>query len=181
MLLGATLLAAPVSAEVLTGEDPETGLRSWTWSHAGTSVQLLQLLPDQIRAFFLARGFEGEEVERIARACVFQTIFRNDGDRPVEYDLEDWSLLNRGERRPLRTRERWDAEWQTHPIDEPARIALRWALLPTVQGFEPGDYNWGMTSFGLPPGEPLDLRIVVRIAGEQITAQIPSVVCAADR
>jgi len=77
MLLGTSLFAGMVSAEITTGQDQENGLRFWTWTHDGVSVQLLQLLPDQTRAFFLGRGFGREEADRIGRSCVFQTIFRS--------------------------------------------------------------------------------------------------------
>ena len=51
-------------AGVETGQDADTGRRSWTWSDQGGSVQLLQLLPDQTRAFFLGRGFKAQEPGR---------------------------------------------------------------------------------------------------------------------
>jgi hypothetical protein len=180
LALGAGTLAGRVSAEVTLGQDPDTGLRSWTWTEQGVSVRLVQRLPDQTRAFFLARGFGSQDADRIARACVFQTIFRNDGQRPVEYDLSDWSIAHQGERLHLRTREVWDPEWASQGIDDSAQTAFRWALLPTVQRFEPGDYNWGMTSFGLPPGEQFDLSLLVSIDGKAVTAEIPSIACAVD-
>ncbi len=174
-------VAGVVWADVSTDQDAETGLRSWTWSHQGVSIELVQRLPDQTRAFFLGRGFSAEDADRIGRACVFQTIFRNGGAQAVEYDLGDWSLGHGSERSALRTREVWDREWESQGIDQPARIAFRWSLLPTVQRFEPGDYNWGMTSFGLPPGARFDLSLVMEIGGERVTGEIPAVVCAADR
>jgi hypothetical protein len=184
---GACLLfglgGAPLSASagVEEGVDPNTDLRSWAWREQGVSLELKQILPDQTRAFFLGRGFSAEAADRIGLACVFQTIFRNGGERAIDYDLKDWSLLQRGERRPLRTREVWDAEWEAGGIGQGPRIAFRWALLPTVQHFEPGDYNWGMTSFGLAPGERFDLSMGVRMGGRPITATIEGVICAPDR
>jgi hypothetical protein len=175
------LLAATVSAEVVTGEDPDTGLLSWAWRHQGVSVELVQRLPDQTRAFFLGRGFGGEAADLIGRSCVFQTIFRNDGQRPVAYDLADWSVRRGGEDTGLLTREVWDRQWEARDVGQAQRIAFRWSLLPTVQRFESGDYNWGMTSFGLPPGERFDLSLTVSLDGTPITAEIPKVVCAPDR
>jgi hypothetical protein len=180
-LLGACLLAGPVAAEVFAGRDPETGLRSWTWAHEGVSIQLLQLLPDQARAFFLGRGFGREDADRIGRSCLFQTIFRNDGARPLEYDLGGWSVRRGQERLGLRTREVWDEEWVAGGVADAARTAFRWALLPTVQGLEPGDSNWGMTSVGLAPGEHFDLSLIVRVGGETLTAEVPALVRATDR
>lgn len=176
------MLAPSVSGgEIGTSRDPETGLSSWTWSHQGISLRLVQLLPDQTRAFFLGRGFEADAADRVGRSCVFQTIFRNDGARAVEYDSSRWSILYRSEQLSLRTREVWDREWEARGIDEAARIAFRWSLLPTVQRFQPGDQNWGMTSFGVPPGERFDLSLTVRVDGEPVTAEIPSIACAADQ
>jgi len=179
-LLVAAVPAAGAAA-VTTGKDPETGLASWTWEHEGISVQLVQLLPDQTRAFFLGRGFDAESADRVGRACVFQTIFRNDGKRPVEYDLRTWIVHHGGRSLPLRTRDDWEAEWQAEGVAEAPRIAFRWALLPTVQRFEPGDYNWGMTSYGLPPGERFDLSLSTSIGGEPTAGEIPSVTCAEER
>ena len=180
LALGLGLVSAGACAGVRADRDEETGLLSWTWSEQGISVELVQRLPDQTRAFFLARGFGAQDADLIGRACVFQTIFRNDGDRPVAYDLGQWGVHHGTERLALRTRESWDREWGERGVDQAARIAFRWSLLPTVQRFEPGDYNWGMTSFGLPPGERFDLSLVVDSDGNRLEAEVPGVVCAPD-
>ncbi len=66
----------------------------------------------------------------------------------------------------LKTREVWERYWQGLNIEKGPRIAFRWALLPTKQRFEPGDYNWGMTSFGLVPGEDFDLSLSMRMGDD---------------
>jgi len=181
LLLASALLASAGSAQsakVTTGSEPDTGLRSWTWSHQGITLQLVQRLPDQTRAFFLGRGFSSADADRIARACVFQTIFRNDGQQPMEYDLNDWSVTSAGKQLPLQTRERWEQVWEQQQTAQAARIAFRWSLLPTVQQFEPGDYNWGMSSYGLPPGDSFDLSLAINVNGKTIDGDIPALVCA---
>ena len=180
-MFSASLLPGSVSAEVITGEEQQTGLRTWEWMESGISVQLVQRLPDQTRAFFQGRGFSSEDADSIAKACVFQTIFRNDGEQPLTYDLDDWKIDYRGKRLPLQTRERWNEKWQAGGASKAARIAFRWSLLPTRQRFQPGDYNWGMTSFGLPPGETFDLTLTITNNNNRITRSIPGVVCAADQ
>jgi len=168
------------SAAVVTGVDEQSGLRSWEWREAGASIRLVQRLPDQTRAFFQARGFSVAEADRIASECVFQTIFRNDGQYPLTYALDDWRILHRGERRSLLTRERWDEIWRGGQAGKAARIALHWSLLPTRQRFEPGDYNWGMSSFGLQPGSSFDLEIVVTLDRDTISRSISGIECARD-
>ncbi|MCP4289355.1 MAG: hypothetical protein GY792_33865 [Gammaproteobacteria bacterium] len=180
-LFSASLLSGWVFAEVITGEEQQTGLRTWEWREEGVSMQLVQRLPDQTRAFFLGRGFNSQNADTIGRACVFQTIFRNDGKQTLTYDLEDWRITYRGERLSLQTRERWEGVWEAGGVNQAARIAFRWSLLPTRQTFQPGDYNWGMTSFGLPPGAIFDLSLLVTVNGKTVSGDLPEIVCAADR
>lgn len=175
------VLPATATAEIANSSDPDTGLRSWRWHESGVSIEFMQRLPDQNRAFFLARGFGRAAADRIAEACVMQTIFRNDGGVPVDYNLDDWRIHQGGAPRRLLTRERWRDIWRHGETSEAARIAQHWALLPTRQRFEPGDYNWGMTSFGLPPGAGFDLELVVTLAGEPVIRRVAGVVCADDR
>lgn len=157
------MVAAQVGAQVRHGQDEVTGLAYWHYTGDGISFKLVQRLPDQTRAFFLARGFGPGEADEIARSCVFQTIFRNT-DGPgfrgaIDYDLSDWRIRRAGSWQPLRLKEAWDRQWEARGIAQAPRIAFRWSLLPTRQRFDPGDYNWGMSVYGLPPGSVFDLRL----------------------
>jgi len=181
LLLGWLSLAAVAGAGVSQGVDPQTGLKNWTWRGEGVSVKIVQRLPDQTRGFFLGRGFSAVAADRIATTCIMQTIFRNDGVRPVTYDLNDWRVIHRDVESGLLTREYWDRQWTSGGPSRAARIALRWSLLPSRQTFQPGDYNWGMSSYALPPGSRFDLHIVVDVGGRRIEQDIPSIECAIDR
>ena len=179
------LIPLPAVAEVLHGRD-ENDLQSWELRQGALSLKLIQRTPDQTRAFFLARGFPRETANDIATACVLQTIGRNLGgtEKPVSlgYDLHDWRVRYKGELRPIRLKEDWAEAWKSHPeIPEAARIAFRWATFPTRQQFEPGgDYNWGMTSFGLPPGSRFDLQLRWRENGQPKSAWIENLQCPQD-
>jgi len=185
-LLLPALLAQAQAA--VTRETDEYGLQSWHLEQGALSLKLIQRLPDQTRAFFLARGFPKAVADDIALSCVLQTIGRNRStpDQPVSlgYDLHDWRLrLPDGSRRHIRFKEDWDAAWNGDPeIPQAARIAFRWATFPTTQQFEPGgDYNWGMTSFGLPPGSRFDLELQWQENGRPQSALIEDITCPQDR
>ena len=47
----------------------------------GISLRLVQRLPIQSRAFFLARGFNKQQAEIIAQSCIFQTVFKNTSNK----------------------------------------------------------------------------------------------------
>lgn len=179
-LLAASAGFGQVSADVDTTLEEQTGLRTWEWSHEGITLQLVQRLPDQTRAFFMGRGFNYADADTIGRACVFQTIFRNDGNLPLTYNLNEWQVTYRDKPHSLQTRERWEQKWSDRDVKQAARIAFRWSLLPTRQGFEAGDYNWGMTSFGLPPGASFDLSLLLRVNEKIVRGQVQGVVCATD-
>lgn len=172
------------AASVSHGIDAEADLPYWEVSSPGMTLRLVQRVPDQTRAFFMARGFSAEAVEPVARSCVFQTIFRNTSQpvepSPVEYNLRDWTVITDRGRLGLKTREDWKRVWEQSEVSGPARIAFEWALFPTHQVYQPGDYNWGMSIFDLVPGSELDLKVVWHQYGERHEAIIPDMRCAAD-
>jgi len=47
------------------------------WADGPVEIQLVQRLPGQARAFFLASGLSPEATDRVARGCVYRTILRS--------------------------------------------------------------------------------------------------------
>jgi len=169
---------------VLTGTDDTAQLPFWQWSDQAVSIRLVQRLPDQSRAFFTARKFSSSDAERIAQSCVFQTIFKNiasvDSNTVIHYDLNEWLIKHNGTDQKLKLKEQWMDEWRQSQAPKSAQIAFAWALLPTEQQYRPGDYNWGMTTYNLPPGQRFDLTLVWYENQQRHSAVIPNMQCAAD-
>ena len=179
--MSALLWATSALAALQTGEDPQTGLRFWDLRTDGIRYRLAQRLPDQTRAFFLARGFDDASADRFARNCVFQSLFKNTAaGGSVKYDQNTWTVRSATRQGPPLTREYWATIWAQAGLPTAARIAFEWGLLPTTQEYLPGDYNWGMTSYGLPPGTRFDLQIHWEHAGKPHQAWIRDIQCAPD-
>ena len=176
--------AATAQTAISAGVDADAGLPYWEIRESGMTLRLVQRLPDQTRAFFLARGFTRADVDLIAQSCVFQTIFKNTSqtEKPsvLEYNLRDWKVRVADAARGLKTREDWAAQWVARNIPQPARIAFEWALLPTRQVYNPGDYNWGMSVFDLPPDSHFDLEVVWQQYDSRHTAVLKNIHCAPD-
>ena len=169
----------PAAAEVLTETAADSGARSWILRDSPLELRLQQLTLDQTRAFYLGRGFDAAEAERIAHGCVFQTVARNIGAAgSIALDLAQWRLETADGPRPIKLKHAWDQEFEARGTPPSARIAFRWATFPTEQSFDPSDYNWGMTTFGLPPGSSFDLSLQWRVDGHPQQALIKSMVCA---
>jgi hypothetical protein len=183
-LAGAGLSGAS-AAEPSPRIDPDTRLATWTLRDGALSVDLVQRLPDQTRAFFQGRGFSAATADEFARACVFQAILANGasgGSGPVvSIDLRRWRVDAGQGPGPLPVEAGWQPRWEAAGVSQAARIAFRWALFPTEQVFMPGDHGWGMIPFGPAPGTPFDLTMVWSEDGVSRTARLPAIHCTPDR
>ena len=178
-------LPVTAPANVTLGAAPDTGLKFWLWEDRGVLLELKQRLPDQTRGFFEARGFGIKAADRAGTACIFQTMLRNTGpveSGRVEVDLTQWRVVTQDGKTPMLLRDDWNNIWKSAdpPVSEASRIAFEWALLPSQQGFDPGDYNWGMTSYGLPPGSTFDLEFTWQRKGTAQHGRIDNIECPAD-
>lgn len=179
----AALAVEAVAGEgvVVEGEDESTGLRYWEWRGGAVVFRLTQRLPDQTRAFFIARGFDSESADLFARSCVFQSLFKNAGEAgEVTFDLREWRVLWSGSASPLLLRDDWGGQWRARGLTPSARIAFDWSLLPTTQAYAPGDYNWGMTSYGLEPGTRFGVEFTWRRDGRAHAGRIEGLQCPPD-
>ncbi|MFQ5644048.1 MAG: hypothetical protein ACE5FQ_10190 [Thiogranum sp.] len=161
------------AGEVQQHTDPDTGLMSWQVREPGVSMQLLQLLPDFVRATYIARGLPPDIVEAVARYCVFGTIITNDSQHRLSYRVSDWRYITTdGKAHALKTKTQWVNEWKAHGV------AFRWSILPDDQTFEPGDWSQGFTTIDLPPGSTFDLVYSWRYRGENHEGKLEGLRCA---
>jgi hypothetical protein len=172
------LTSTPLAADELDPVNPAKGVRTWRWSGYGVSLRLTQILPDQVRGFYQARGFRAEEADLIARACVFQTVLKNEAsENPVKIDLTEWRIEADGHKKQLKLEQQWQQQWERLDVSQTARLAFRWALFPTVQSFAKGDWNMGMTMFALPPSTVFDLHVNWRVGDRSHDAVVRALEC----
>jgi hypothetical protein len=139
--------------EVLQRVNPDTGLSSWKARHAGFSLELIQVLPDYVRATYASRGLPSDLIERLASYCVFGTIVRNESDAPLTWRLADWRYVtDSGKEGRIKPKSEWLQEWRE------AGISFRWTLLADEQRYDVGDWGQGFTTFQLRPSEAFDLH-----------------------
>jgi len=184
-VLLALVPSLPVAAAgVSRSTDGNTGLAKWSFTADDLEIELIQRLPDQTRGFFQARDFPTAVADEIAGNCIFQTIIRNrntsGAGHPVSIDLHAWRIRHGDVEDGMKLKESWLASWPGETVGQAARLAFQWALFPTRQEFLPGDYNWGMTAYGLPAGSVFDLLVVWRSEGLEDSGWIRGIECAPD-
>jgi len=184
MVLLLMLLPVGVLGDVKHSTNPENGLQGWHFSDGDIEIELVQRLPDQTRALFMQYEFSSEVVEELATSCMFQTIVRNSGasgsGQPVSVDLGEWRMQHAGNTGPIKLKEPWMASWSGEAVAPAARLVFRWGMFPTRQEFLPGDYNWGLTAYGIQPGSVFDLEVSWQEDGSPRTGNITGIVCTPD-
>lgn len=178
------LLPACATGDVTRSTNPDNGLQGWLFRDGDIEIELVQRLPDQTRALFMQHAFSSDLVEEFAISCMFQTIIRNTGasgsGQPVSVNLAEWRMQHAGKPGPIRLKEPWMASWPAEAADPAARLVFRWGMFPTEQEFLPGDYNWGLTAYGIPPGSVFDLELSWRAGDRPRSGRITGLVCTPD-
>ena len=95
-------------------------------------------------------------------------------------DLGAWRIRHDGTQSGIKLKETWLASWPEATLGQTARLAFQWALFPTRQEFMPGDYNWGMTAYGLSAGSVFDLQVIWQSGGQTEAGWIRGIECAPD-
>ncbi len=164
----------PANGGMVTAHvDPDTGLKSWQVADQEFTVELIQVLPDYVRATYAARGLPAQIVDDVSGYCVFGTIIRNTTTEPLSYRVADWRYLTPdGTAHRIKTKSEWVREWSS------MGVAFRWSMLADEQTFSEGDWVQGFTTVKLPPGGRFDLVYSWSQHGEQHTGTIRNVQCA---
>jgi len=169
------LLLAPVAraGDVVHEVNPASGLSTWRVEGQAFSIELIQLLPDFVRAVFAAKGLPQDVIDAVSGYCAFGTIVRNQSDAPVSYNVADWRYVTAdGVAHTGKTKSEWVSEWRDKGI------AFRWTLLPESQTFQVGDWGQGFTTVRLPRGTRFDLHYSWSQQGETRTHTIKDMYCA---
>ena len=180
------LLSIPLlcTAEVQRSANEENGLEKWHFIDSDIEIELVQRLPDQTRALFMNHAFSREVIEQLALSCMFQTIVRNTGKsgagQMIAIDLTQWRMQHAGKTGSILLKEPLLASWSDEDADAAAKLVIRWGMFPTQQEYLPGDYNWGLTAYGIPPGSTFDLAVTWQEGTVQHSGKIKDIVCAPD-
>jgi hypothetical protein len=161
------------AAEVQEQRSPQTGLSSWRVVDRGFSLELIQVSPDYVKAFYASRGLPPKLIDGIAGYCVFGTVARNESDEPLSYRAADWRYVTAdGARHPLKTKSDWVKEWKD------MGVAYTWSLLPDDQTLDPGDWNQGFTTLALAPGTAFHLSYAWSQHDQTYTGKLEGLRCA---
>ena len=169
---------AVTAAKVSIHKNEVSGLLTWTAEDEGFTIELIQLLPDFVRAIYAKHNFPAAEVERAASYCMFGTILKNTSNQLLSYRVENWRYRakdkngNYGKELPVKTKTQWLEEWKK------AGIIFSWTLLPDAGDFSVGDWQQGFTTIKLPRESEFDLIYKWSLDGKVYTGTLKDLKCA---
>ena len=174
------LFSFSAAAEQKVQTDPVTGAKTWGTKVNGVHFSLTQILPEQLKAFYVNRGFSLEQIKSYTSSCVYMTVLRNDtAPGEIHYTSNNWTILVNNKRHILVPVSQWVKKLSKTGATKPALIAFRWAQFPPEQSYEPGgNWNQGMLSIGLSPSSRFDAIAKWDIAGKEFEAKLTGVQCA---
>jgi len=157
-----------------------TGAETWQTQAHGVHFSLTQILPEQLQAFYVNRGFTLKQIEPYTSSCVYMAVLRNDkAPGTIHFISNSWQVFVDGKAHPLVSVKTWMQRWEKNSIIKSAQIAFRWAQFPPEQEYQPGgDWNQGMLSIGLPAGNRFDIVARWDIGNKAYQTKLQGVQCA---
>ena len=164
------------AANITAQKNEDSGLYSWVAESEGFSIELIQLLPDFVRAIYMAHDFPDAEVDEIASYCVFGTIIKNTSQQQLDYDVRNWYYTDEhGNNHPVKTKTQWLEQWRK------AGVTFSWTLLPDKGTFYQGDWQQGFTTIKLPRNSEFSLTYKWSINGTEHTDTFEGLRCAPEQ
>lgn len=160
--------------------DPVTGAKTWATNAHGVHFSLTQILPEQVNAFYINRGFSLEQIKSYASSCVYMTVLRNDtAPGEIHFISNNWSILVDNKPHKLVPVNQWVKQLSDIGVKKSSLIAFRWAQFPPEQKYQPGgNWNQGMLSVGLPSESIFDAIAIWDISGQKYETKLTGVQCA---
>ncbi|MDH5184044.1 MAG: hypothetical protein OEX12_09165 [Gammaproteobacteria bacterium] len=136
--------------------------------------------PEQIGAFYEARGFPRPAITLLQQHCYLTVYFRNTSDHIIWLDLNNWQFRSAGNKLPRRDRGYWLQVWRDMGLAMRFQSTFRWTLMPERLDFRPDEREGG--NLILPYTEqPIELEATIKIQGPQTetikTIQMSNILC----
>jgi hypothetical protein len=107
------------------------------------TLRLAPRTPNQIAAFYEARGFPRFAIDEVKKACFITVGLRNKSNTIVWFNLGNWRFsTTKGPLKRIR-REDWKQRWNDLGLEQRFQSTFRWTLSPEQLDFRPNEREGG--------------------------------------
>ena len=110
---------------------------------AAVDLQFKPRTPDQMSAFYEARGFPEAMIKPLYAQCFITVRITNTGKDVVWLNLDKWTFTANGKPVQRYHRNDWLEKWKTMGMSAAHRSTFRWTLLPERLDYQPGESEGG--------------------------------------
>lgn len=125
--------------------------------HPDLRFRLGPRTPEQIAAFYEARGFPAAAIDALRQACFITVSMRNKSNKVIWLELKNWRLIRAAGEIQRLERSYWQEQWSRLDVPQANRSTFSWTLLPESRDLQPSEPVGG--NITLPPTtEPFTLE-----------------------
>ena len=99
--------------------------------------------PEQMSAFYEARGFPAPMIELLAKQCFITVRVHNTGKNTIWLDLSRWRFTTQGKEITRYHRKYWLQKWQQMNVPLAKQSTFRWTLIPEVLDYQTDEAEGG--------------------------------------
>lgn len=114
-----------------------------SFESAQLTVRLSPRTPQQMAAFYEARGFSREMIDILNEHCFITVSINNKSDDILWLDLNQWGFEDINGAVIREDRAYWRKRWANMQIPLAHQSTFRWTLLPEKLDFRPGEHEGG--------------------------------------
>ena len=100
---------------------------------------LMPHTPEQITAFYEARGFPKAALERLGQVCFVTVHIENKSQRVIWLETANWDLAVAGEHIQRISKQQWTGWWDDINLPAANRSTFGWTQLPDVRDLQPDE------------------------------------------
>jgi len=100
---------------------------------------LMPHTPEQIAAFYEARGFPKKALELISKACFVTVHIENKSNRVIWLETANWELSSNKQTLQRLDKDHWDARWDEINLPLANRATFGWTQLPVQRDLQPDE------------------------------------------
>lgn len=106
-------------------------------------LRLIPRTPNQIAAFYEARGFPRYAIEELRKVCFITVGLKNKSKKILWLDLSNWHFKNSAGQVRRYLRQDWKDRWNKTGLEKRFQSTFRWTLMPEKLDFRPHEAEGG--------------------------------------
>lgn len=111
--------------------------RGATLENDWLQVRVMPRTPEQVAAFYEARGFPQAAIDALRGVCFLTVGVRNKSDTVIWLELKNWRVASGASTVKRLDRAYWHERWEQLDVPRASRSTFGWTLLPEERDLQP--------------------------------------------